>query len=237
MEYHKIINLLHDTPNQSTKFRTKNWIEINNDSRGTYNTNSQIKFNTSMLRSSLYDYGDAYMLLSVVITITGAEDNDAARRLHERNKGVIFKNCSSFTDCISEINNTQIDNAKYIDVVMPMYNLTEYSKNYLKTSRSLWQYYRDDPNDNITQSKSFKYMVKITRKTPTAGNTKDVEIVVPLKDVSNFWGTLEMPLINCETNLILTWAANLFTSAGTVTNQVPAITDTKLQGGNFINSI
>ena len=123
MEYQKIINLLDNKPNQTTKFRTKNWVEINDDSRGTYNTNSQNKFKTSMLRSSLCDYSDAYILVSGTVTITAAGDDDAARRLDERNKAVIFKNCVPFTDCISKINNTQIDNAKYTDVVMPMYNL------------------------------------------------------------------------------------------------------------------
>ena len=87
-----------------------------------------------------------------------------------------------------------------------MYNLIEYSDNYSKTSGSLWQYYKDDPNDNITQSESFKSKIKITGKTPAAGNTKDVEIIVPLKYLSNFWRTLEMPLINCEVKLILTWS-------------------------------
>ena len=77
---------------------------------------------------------------------------------------------------------------------MPMYNLIEYSHN--KTSRNWWQYYRDDPNDNIIQSESFKYKIKITGKTPAAGNTKDIEIAVPLKYLSNFWRTLEMPLIS-----------------------------------------
>ena len=133
MEYQKIINLLNNTLNQPTKFRTKNWTEINDDLRGTCNTNSQIKFKTSMLRTSLCDYNDAYILVNGTITITAAGDNDAARRLDERNKGVIFNNCVPFTDCISEINNTQIDNTKYIDVVMPMHNLIEYSDNYLKT--------------------------------------------------------------------------------------------------------
>ena len=85
-----------------------------------------------------------------------------------------------------------------------MYNLIEYSDNYSKTSRSLWQYYKDDPNDNLANSKSFKSKVKITGKTPNNGNTKDVEIIVPLKYLSNFCRTLEMPLINCEVNLILT---------------------------------
>ena len=111
-------------------------------------------------------------------------------------KGVIFKNCAPFTKCINRINATGIDNAQDIDIVMPMYNLIEYSDNYSKTSGSLWQYCRDDPNDNIIQSESFKSKIKITGKTPANGNTKDVEILVPLKYLSNFWRTLEMPLIN-----------------------------------------
>ena len=87
---------------------------------------------------------------------------------------------------------------------MPMYNLIEYSDNYSKTSGSLWQYFKDDPNDNITQSESFKSEIKITGKTPAAGSTNDVKMIVPLKYLSNFWRTLEMLLINCEVNLILT---------------------------------
>ena len=83
-----------------------------------------------------------------------------------------------------------------------MYNLIEYSDNYSKTSGSLWQYDRDDPNDNLAESESFKYKIKITSKTYPVGNTKDVKIAVPLKYLSNFWRTFEMPLINCEVNLI-----------------------------------
>ena len=93
-----------------------------------------------MLGTSLCDYSDAYILVSGTIAITRAVNDDAARRLDERNKGVIFKNCGPFINRISEINDTQIDHAKYIDVVMPMYNLIEYSDNYSKTSGSLWQY-------------------------------------------------------------------------------------------------
>ena len=107
-------------------------------------------------------------------------------------------------------NNTDIDNAKNIDIVMPMYNLIEYSDNYAKTSRSLYQYYKDEPNNNLADSESFKSKVKITGKTPAAGNTKDVEIIVPLKYLSNFWRTLEMSLINCEVNLILAWSKDFF---------------------------
>ena len=107
-------------------------------------------------------YSDAYILVSRTITITGAGNNDVARRLDERNKRVMFKNCVTFSDCISEINNTQIDNVKFTDVVLPMHNLVEYNDNYSKTSRSLRQYCRDNPNDNVTRSESFKY--KINRK-------------------------------------------------------------------------
>ena len=139
-----------------------------------------------MLRSNLCDYADAYILVKGTITITGAGDDDAAKRLDEINKCVIFKICAPFTKSISRINNTDIDNAQDIDIVMPMYNLIEYSDNYSKTSGSLWQYYKDDPNDNITQSESFKSKIKITGKTPAGGNTKDVESIVSLKYLSKF---------------------------------------------------
>ena len=207
MEYHKIANLIDDdTLNQPSKFRTRNWVEINDESRGAYNVNSQIKFETTMLKSSLCDYSDAYILVKGKITIAGAGNDVAARQADERNKGVVFKNCAPFINCISEINNTQIDNAKDIDIVMPMYNLIEYSDNYAKTTGSLWQYFRDDDGDgddvDIEDSKSFKSKEKITGKTPNNDNEKDVEAMVPLKYLSNFWRTLEMPLINCKVNLI-----------------------------------
>ena len=153
MKYQKIANWLDNASNQPSKFRTKLWVEINDESRGTY-TGSNITFKTTMLRSNLCDYADAYILVNG--TITRAGDDVAARQADERGKGVTFKNCAPFTKCISRINNTDIDNAQDIDIVMPMYNLIEYSDNYSKTSGSLWQYYKDDPNDNITQSESFK---------------------------------------------------------------------------------
>ena len=137
------------TSNQLSKFRTRNLVEINDESRRTY-TDADIKFKNAMLRSNWCDYANAYILVCKgTITITGAGDDDAAKRLDERNKDVIFKNCAPFTKCINRINNTDIDNAKDIDIVMPMYNLIEYSDNYAKTSGSLYQYYKDDPNDNI----------------------------------------------------------------------------------------
>ena len=143
-----------------------------------------------MLRSNLCDYADAYILVEGTITITGAGNDDAAKRLDERSIGIIFNNCTPFTKCISRINNTDIDNAQDIDIVVSIYNMIiaiiEYSDNYSKTSGSLWQYYKDDPNDNIIQSESFKSKIKIRGKTPAAGNTKDIEIIVPLKYLSNF---------------------------------------------------
>ena len=134
-----------------------------------------------MLKSSLCDYSDAYILVKGKITIAGAGVDPVARQADERNKGAIFKNCAPFINCISEINNTQIGNAKDIDIVMPMYNLIEYSDNYAKTTGSLWQYFRDEPvaNDDIEDSKSFKSKIKITGKPPNDDNEKDVEIMVP----------------------------------------------------------
>ena len=111
-----------------------------------------------------------------------------------------------FIKCINRINNTEIDNAKDIDILIPMYNLIDYSDNYSKTCGNLWQYYKDEPNDNLADSKTFKSKVKITGKTANDGNTKDVEINVPLKYLSNFWRTPEMLLINCEVSLKLTWS-------------------------------
>ena len=157
-----------------------------------------------MLKSSLCDYSDVYILVKGMITVNGRGADAAARQADERDKGVAFKNCAPFTNCVSEINNTQVDNAKDIDIVMPMYNLIEYSDNYAKATGSLWQYFRDEPDDNLEDSESFKSKIKITGKTPNDDNEKDVEIMVPLKYLSNFWRTLEMPLINCEVNLILT---------------------------------
>ena len=125
------------------------------------------------------------------------------------------------------MNNADIDNAQDIDIVMSMYNVIECSDNYSKTSGSLWQYYKDDPNDNLTDSESFKSKVKITGKTPNNGNTKDVGLIVPLKYLSNFWRTLEMPLINCEVSLILTWSEDCVITNSTGEGKF-AITETKL---------
>ena len=153
--------MLDNIPKQPSKFRTKNWVEINDGSYGINNTGSQTKFKTSMLRSILFDYSDVYI-------------------------------------------GKEIDHAKNMDVVMPMYNLIEYSDKYLKTSRSLWQYFRDEPftadNGNIidvsddADSTSFKYKQKIRRPTGS-DERKDLQVMVTLRHLSNFRRTLEMPLI------------------------------------------
>ena len=236
MEYQKIANLIDNyASNQPSKFKTRNWVEINDESRGAYN--SQIKFKTTMLKSSLCDYSDAYILVKGTISVNNTAAQGAA--VNNNNKKVIFKNFTPFTNCISEINNTKIDNAKDIDIVMPMYNLIEYRDNYAKTIGSLWQYCKGMPalnaNDDITEftggktTDSFNFKAKITGRTED-GETKDVEIMVPLKYLSNFWRTLEMPLINCEVNLILTWSSTCVLIATGIPNQAAtfAITDTKL---------
>ena len=169
MEYQKIANLI-DVSNQPSKFRTRNLVEINDESRGAYNVNSKIKFKTTMLKSGLCDYSDAYILVKGTISVNNTAAQGAAA--NNTNKEVIFKNCTPFTNCISEINNTQIDNAKDIDIKMPMYNLTEYSYNYAKATGSLWQYCKDIParnnNNEIIEitagnpTDSFNFKLKIT---------------------------------------------------------------------------
>ena len=151
MEYQTIINLLNNELNKPSKFRTRNWVEKNDKSRGAY-TGNNIKFKTTILRSNLCDYADANILINGRITITGDGADGVEKRADERDKGVIFKNCAPFVKCISRINNTGIDNTKDIDIVIPMYNLIEYSDNYSKTFGSLWQHYKDDPNDDIEDS-------------------------------------------------------------------------------------
>ena len=128
MKYQKIVNLLDDTTNQPSKFITNNWVEINNESQGKYD-NSNIKFKTLMIRSNLCDYCDAYVLVKGTITVPNTVAAGAI--VNNTNKKVIFKNCAPFTNCIIEINNTQADEAQDIDIVMPMYNLIEYSDAYL----------------------------------------------------------------------------------------------------------
>ena len=208
MEYRKIANRLDSASNQPSKFRTKNWVEINDDLRIEYTPNKQIRFKTAMLMSCLLDYSDAYMLFKGNISV---KNTGTAAAPTNRNKQVILKNLVPFNYCISKINNTEIDNTQYIDIVMPMYNLTEYSDNYSKATGSLWQYCKKIPavnnegktaefeGDTATDSCNFK--TKTTGQADKNRGIDNVEIMVPLKYLINFWRTLEMPLINCKYNL------------------------------------
>ena len=224
MEYQKIKNLVDNIPDKVRRFITKKWIEVLDQSGETYNTNKQMRFKTSMLRSDLCDLSDAYIVVKGTVTVSADE-----RYRDEMNRQVILKNNVPFISCISKINGVLVENAEDLDIVMPMYNLLEYSKNYSKTSASLWNYYRDelavatndniDPNKNVINSKSFKYKTSITgssynvpRRIADADGspvnnpnydqnkrgTRKVQIAVPLKHLGNFWNSLNIPLIYCS---------------------------------------
>ena len=200
-----------------------------------YSPNKEIRIKTSMLRSDLSDFSDVHIVekgnIIVDKTTFTANDfnapNNAAANATATNtennnvfgeKKLFFKNNVPFINCISKFNGVQIDNSEDLDFVMPMYNLLEYSKIYRKTIESLWNYYRDEPNSGINGginysimgSKSFDYKANFIEDGVTHNNlTKnDVKIVVPLKYLNNFWRSLNIPLINCEIELILTWFNN-----------------------------
>ena len=141
-----------------------------------------------MLKTSLCDYGAAYIIIKGNITVNNTMAAGAAA--NNSNKKVVFKNCAPFTDSISEINNTKVDNAKYTDIVMPVVN--------------------NDGDivdiNGANATDSFNFKAKITGQTNDDGEINNVEIMVPLKYLSRFWRTLEIPLINFEVNIILTWS-------------------------------
>ena len=199
MEYQKITNLLGTTLDEIPRFITKKWVEVHDQSGSAddrYKPNKQIRFKTSMLRSDLCDCSDVYIVVKGDITLTKTNTRGF---IDTRNSFLAFKNNASFTNYISKINNVLIDNAEDLDVVMPVYKLLEYSKNYRKTTGSFWNYYRDQPNnphlndddpptvdynaDPITNSEFFKYKRSITGKTSNTnqgteqGNTKTKKIL------------------------------------------------------------
>ena len=225
MEFEKIINLLNTTSDDRDlpRFVTKKWIDVYDQSEKNYNTNKEIRIKTPMLRSDLCDFSDACIVVKGDITLEG--DNDA----NKHNKNFAFKNNAPFTNCISKINGVKIDNAEDSDVVMPMYNLLEYSKNYKKTTGSLWNYYRDEPSDSLNYNfESFNCKTSIVGKTPQNDSLTNAEVVIPLKYLRNFWKNLNISLINCEIELILTWTkncapANMTVRAAENNNVPPAI--------------
>ena len=208
MEYQKITNLLGTTLDEIPRFITKKWVEVHDQSGSAedrYKPSKQIRFKTSMLRSDLCDFSDAYIVVKGTIAAIGT--NNKSRK----NRPLAFKSNAPFICRISKINNTLIDNAEDLYITISMYNLIEYSKNYRKTTGSLWNYYRDEltddtndinfPNKNVIKSESFKYKTSVTGSTynvdakitnvgneinnPTYDSNKsgkkEVEIVVRLK--------------------------------------------------------
>ena len=175
MEYDKINNLLDSESENLSKFVTRDYVKVNSLSN-TYNENKSIRFNTSMLRSDLCDYADAYILVNGTITVAGNQPRD------RKNRSLILKNNAPFVSCITRINNELIEDADDLDIVIPMCNLLEYSKNYRKTIGLLYNYYRDELNDyvnlnnfannNVVSSNSFQYKNKII------GNTYNVDSAI-----------------------------------------------------------
>ena len=202
MEFQKIVNFLDTTSvdKDLPRFATKKWVVLYDQSEENYNFNKEIRIKKSMLSSDLCDYSDAYIVVKGNITLKGSGD------ANKQNKVVAFKHNAPFVNCVSKITGVKIDNAEDLDVVMPMYNLLEYSKNYGKTTGSLWNYYRDELSSPLSSNSIyFKYKTSITGKTPNDNDTlTDAKVVIPLKYLSHFWRSLNIPPIICETELILT---------------------------------
>ena len=227
MEYDKMNNLLLSEESENlSKFVTREYVKVNSLSN-TYDENKSIRFKTPMLRSDLWDYADAYILIKGTITVNDIV-NGAENQIIRRNRKIILKNNAPFVSCITRINNEFIEDADDLDIVMPMYNLLEYSKSYRKTISSLYNYYRDElsddnnpnnfPNTNVN-SGPFKYKNKITGNAydvaaGAAGHDanrvgkKEIELAIPLKYLGNFWRALNIPLISCEVSLELKWNEN-----------------------------
>ena len=234
MENQKIINLLDKIDTDSKHFATKKWYIINDENNTNYgvvkdtgsNNTDTIKYDTRVLKPNLCDYAEAYILADGTIRPTNAIN---ATRL-------ALKNCAPFTKCNLEINDEHVDTAENLDITMRMYNLIEYSENYQDSSPTLYQYKRDEPPEDDTinvlttdTSSSFKYKVELLGNPFLDGNIakRSVKVVVPLKYLSNFFRSLEMPLINCKIKLNLTWKKEclISTDAG---NAVFIINDTKM---------
>ena len=235
MENQKIINLLNKDDIDSKHFATKQWYIINDENNTNYGVNKDtgannpdtIKYDTTVLKPNLCDYAEAYILVDGIIRATNAVNSTR----------LALKNCAPFTKCNLGINDEHVENLDIV-MVMPMYNLIEYSDNYQDSSATLYQYKRDEPphnNVNLTadNSTSFKYKVNLLGNIDAANpdNARvgrlNVKIVVPLKHLSNFFKSLEMPLINCKIKLNLTWKKECILSTA-ADDAVFIINDTKL---------
>ena len=234
MENQKIINLLDKIDTDSKHFASKKWYVINDENNTNYAVNKDtgannpntIKYDTRVLKPNLCDYAEAYIFVGGTIRGTGGNNNTR----------LALKNCASFTKCNLEINDEHVDTAEKLDIVMPMYNLIEYSDNYQDSSATLYQYKRDEPPEDdaiddltVNNSSSFKYKISLLGDENVVGGIVglNVKVVVSLKYLSNFFRSLEMPLINCKIKLNLTWKKECVLSAD-AGNAVFIINDTKM---------
>ena len=236
METQKIENLLGDTNSESSKFATRKWYVINDQNNADYGERNEsdttIKFETKVIKSNLCDYSDAYILVTGDITAAGGDANTR----------VAFKSSAQFTKCITDLNDEHVNGADNLDIIIPMYNLIEYSHNYSDTSGCLWQFKRDESpvtdagnpdNVSVDNSTSFKYKSSFFKSLRAADNQvfQNVKRAVPIKYLSNFWRSLEMPLINCKIHLELNWSKNCVMS--TINDSTFKITNTKLNTSRF----
>ena len=235
METQKIANLLNSSENEYSKFATKKWYVIDSESKGNYSHENPIKFLTSSLESSLCDYSDAYILVTGDIAVKRRNAADTADIELAAATQVAFKNCAPFKDCRTEINDTFVDFADFINIAMLIYNLIEYGDNHSDTLGSLWVFKRDEVTNNADvtndyNASSFKYKANIIDDNTEANGTKGgVKIAVLLKYLSNFWRSLEIPLINCKIELPLNWIENcVLTAADNASKVTFKISDAKL---------
>ena len=209
MENQKIINLLDKDDTDSKHFATEKWYIINDENNTNYGVNKDtgtdnpdsIKYDSRVLKPNLCDYAEAYILVDGTIRAANAVNTTR----------LALKNCAPFTKCNLEINDEHVDTAENLDIVMPMYNLIEYSDNYQDSSTTLYQYKRDEPpnnNVNLTADNSTSLKNKVNLLGNNAAADPDnarvgrlnVKIVVPLKYLSNFFRSLEMPLLIAKLN-------------------------------------
>ena len=234
MENQKIINLFDKIDTDSKHFATKKWYIINDENNTNYGVNKDtgannpdtIKYDTRVLKPNLCDYAEAYILVDGTIRAAAADVNTR----------LALKNCAPYTKCNVEVNDEHVDTAENLDITMPMYNLIEYSDNYQDSSATLYQYKRDEPPEanaiadlTADNSSSFKYKISLLGNPVVADNIarRSVKVVVPLKYLSNFFRSLEMPLINCKIKLNLTWKKECVLSTGNG-DALFIINDTKL---------
>ena len=228
MEYYDIILFLGNIPDQVPRFLTRKWVEIYDESGGTYNVNKEVRFKAHQLRTDLCDYNNAYVAVTGKITVTNPNNDAYDRKL-------ALKNNAPFFSCISKVNGILVENAEDLDVVIPMHNLLEYSKNYRKTTGSFRNYYRNEPNSgynnndrdkihhSIKDSISFNYKTSIIGKLQNNENKiENIKIVLPLKYLGNFWKVLNIPLTNCEVSLDLKWSKSCVLTSKETRNRIAA---------------